>query len=196
MDISSTSSTRNRSLYVRSALLLLLVAGIFVGIRLIGVERLQAFIDSAGIFAPLLYIALRALASVVAPFSSGPLQLASGILFGFIPAVIYSLIGSTLGYTTSFWIARRYGRGVVKRLLGENIERVDDSIRHLESWFSLAFARLVLSFAYDFIAYAGGLSKTPFRRFLVVTLLLGIPPIAVAVFIGLVGSGAYDLPWF
>ncbi|MEL6270479.1 MAG: hypothetical protein AAFR22_11775, partial [Chloroflexota bacterium] len=68
MDISSTSSTRNRSLYVRSALLRLLVAGIFVGIRLIGVERLQAFIDSAGIFAPLLYIALRALASVVAPF--------------------------------------------------------------------------------------------------------------------------------
>ncbi len=178
----------NWPFYLRLAAILLVMGAILVGIRLLGVERLQAIIDQFGIFAPLVYIALRALLCVF-PLGAGPVQLASGVLFGFVPALIYSVVGSTLGYSISFWIARRYGRDVVKRLLGDNIEQVEGYISRLDSFTGLVVARLALYFAYDFVAYAAGLSQTKFWRFALVTLVVGIPPVAFTIAVGLFGAG-------
>lgn len=183
------ANRENALLLLRGGLLLGFVVAVFVGIRSIGVDRLQALTEQAGIFGPVVYIVLRALASVFAPFSSGPLQLASGILFGFVPAVIYSAIGSTLGYSISYWIARRYGRGVVERLLGGNIERVDGYLSQLDTLRGMLFGRVILSSAYDFIAYAAGLSGVRFPLFVVVTLLAGVIPIAITIGVGLAAAG-------
>jgi uncharacterized membrane protein YdjX (TVP38/TMEM64 family) len=174
---------------VRLLVLLVVMGGVFVGIRSIGVERLQTIIDRAGVFGPVAYVWLRAVATVFAPFSSGPLQMASGALFGFFPAVVYSVIGSTLGYSLSFWIARRYGRRMVERLVGDNIERVDGYIGRLGSLGGLVTARLVFYFAYDFIAYAAGLSPVKFARFFAVSLVLGVIPTALTIAFGLAATG-------
>lgn len=178
--------------YVRAVVLLAVMIGVFVGIRSIGVERLQAIVERAGVFGPLAYVWLRAIATVFAPFSSGPLQMASGALFGFFPAVVYSVIGSTIGYSFSFWIARYFGRRVVERLVGSNIERVDHYIDRLGSLAGLATARLALYFAYDFIAYAAGLSRVKFARFFAISLVLGIIPTAATIAFGLVATGGVD----
>lgn len=162
-----------------------MVVGVFAGIRSIGVDRLQAIVDATGIWGSLIYIALRAVASVLAPFSSGPLQLASGVLFGLPRAILYSALGSTIGYSLSFWIARRYGRSFVARLVGKNIEQVDRFISRLDHLRGLVSARIMLYFAYDFVAYAAGLSKVKFLTFAVVTFVVGIPPITLSILLGL-----------
>lgn len=180
-------------LILRTAALLVVVGLIFFGIRAIGVERLQTFIGQAGIFAPVVYIGLRALASVVAPFGSGPLQLASGMLFGFVPALIYSVVGSTLGYCVSFWLARRYGRPMVKRLIGDSVARVDNVIDRLDSIRGLMTARLALYFAYDVVAYAAGLSRVRFIPFVLVTFILGAIPTAATIFVGLWAAGGVSV---
>ncbi len=168
--------------------MMLVVVAVLVGIRSIGVERLQVIVEQFGVFGPLAYIGLRAVACVF-PFGAGPIQLASGVLFGFVPALVYSVMGSTLGYSISFWLARRYGRGVVRRLIGDNIDRVDAYINRLDSFKGLVVARLALYFAYDFVAYAAGLSNTKYWRFALVTLVVGIPPIAMTIAVGLFGAG-------
>lgn len=181
----------NWAFYLRFAVLLLVVVAILVGIRSIGVERLQAIVEQFGVFGPLVYIGLRA-AVCVFPFGAGPIQLASGVLFGFVPALIYSVIGSTLGYSISFWLARRYGRTIVRRMVGDNIDRVDAYISRLDTVAGLIVARLALYFAYDFVAYAAGLSNTKYWRFALVTLIVGIPPIAMTIAVGLFGvSGLF-----
>lgn len=190
----TSQPTNYAALIIRTGALLVIVGAVFVGIRSIGVDRLQTIVNQFGVFGPIIYIVLRAAASVLAPFSSGPLQLASGVLFGFVPAVIYTIVGSTLGYSISFWIARRYGRSVVQRLVGDNIQRVDRYISRLESVRGLLIARVVLSFGYDFIAYAAGLSRTRFWLFLVVTMLLGIVPTALNIWVGLYAA-EFQLPW-
>ncbi len=181
-------SQPRRDSLLRGGALLLLLAVLFVVIRSIGTERLRAIVDSAGLFGPIIYILLRAFASFV-PLASGPIQLTSGVLFGFWLAVLYSVIGSTLGYTMSFWIARRYGREVVKQMVGESIDRVDALLDRLDSWTGLVTARLVFYFAYDFVAYAAGLSRVPYLVFALVTFILGAFPIALTVLAGLVGAG-------
>ena len=179
--------------YARATVLGVFVVGMFIAIRWAGVDRLQALVAQAGPFAPLFYMFLRGAATVVAPLSSGPLQLASGILFGFVPAVIYSVVASTLGYCVSFWLARRYGRGVVSRLVGaDRLERVDEYIGRLNGLWNLITARLALYFAYDFVAYAAGLSKVAFWRFVLVTFLVGIVPTAAVIGTGLFFAGGFD----
>jgi uncharacterized membrane protein YdjX (TVP38/TMEM64 family) len=179
---------------LRLGVLLVVMGGMIYGIRSIGTDRLREIVESAGIFAPLAYIVLRGVSGFV-PFASGPLQLASGVLFGFVLATLYSVIGSTVGYSISFWIARRYGRSVVERLVGGNITQVDAMLSRLDSLWGLAVARLVLYFTYDFVAYAAGLSKARYLVFVIVTFVLGIPPIALTVYLGLVFSGDLSLPF-
>ena len=51
-------------------------------------------------------------------------------------------------------------------------------------WKALLFARLVLSSLYDFVSYAAGLSNLPFKHYLWVTVLGGIPSGLLYVYIG------------
>lgn len=188
-DVTSTTSFTD---YARAAVLGVFMLGIFIAIRWAGVERLQALVAQAGPFAPFFYMFLRGGATVVAPLSSGPLQLASGILFGFVPAVIYSVVASTLGYSVSFWLARRYGREVVRRLVGDRLDQVDEYVERLNGLRNLITARLALYFAYDFVAYAAGLSQVKFWLFVVVTFVLGIIPTAAVIGTGLFFAGGFD----
>ena len=183
-------------LYVRIAFVFALVASVFIGVRLIGLENLQSFINQAGIFGPIIYILLRAALCFLAPFGSGPIQASSGVLFGFVPALIYSVIGSTLGYCVSFWLARRYGTSMVERLLGDSSSRVDDYMERLGTVQNLLWVRVVFFFAYDFIAFAAGLTELRFVHFAIITFVLGIPPTAMTILVGLgTAQGITVLPF-
>jgi uncharacterized membrane protein YdjX (TVP38/TMEM64 family) len=193
------STSKQRSTirdYIRLGLVAIMVITVFIGVRAAGVDRLQAVVERGGIYAPILYIGLRALVSVVAPFSSGPLQFVSGVLFGFVPAVIYSTVAATIGHSVSYWLARRYGSSLVKRFIGESIRQVDSYIDRLHSVWSLISARIALFFAYDFVAYAAGLAKVNFIRFFVISLLFGAIPTAVTIAFGLFIAGDLDIRSF
>lgn len=67
----------------------------------------------------------------------------------------------------NFFIARRYGRGVVQRIVGERfMDRLDQwSQKYLEGNFFLVTGALMSSF-FDYICYAVGLSRMPWKRFM------------------------------
>src|SRR3954471_6073330 len=90
----------------------------FFVVQEIGPERLRDAVAAAGPLAPIVYVLLKAITIVVTPVSGTLLRLAAGTLFGFWPGVWLSVLGSTLGGSANFWIARRFGRRVVARLLG------------------------------------------------------------------------------
>lgn len=157
-------------------------------INTLGIERLQGFIEEAGIFAPLVYISIKALTYIVAPLTSGPIQVVAGTLFDSVwLGTLYTLIGEVLGGSISFWIARRLGRPAVVRLVGhEGMKRVDDLYENqLGGWRALAVARLVLTSIWDFLSYAAGLSNTVrFRTYLWVSIVVGSVPIFIFVWLG------------
>jgi uncharacterized membrane protein YdjX (TVP38/TMEM64 family) len=101
--------------------------------------------------------------------------------------VLYTLIGEVIGGSVSFWIARRFGRPIVVRLVGQkNMRQVDSFYENqLGGWYSLAVARLVLFSVWDFLSYAAGLAKTvSFRAYFLVSVILGFIPTLFFVWIG------------
>lgn len=80
-------------------------------------ERIQGWLATAGPAAPLLYMLVMALAVVISPIPSLPLDIAAGAFFGPLLGTLYSVVGALAGAVASFLIARWLGRDVVSRLL-------------------------------------------------------------------------------
>ena len=164
---------------------IVVTGALLIAINAIGLERLRAMIESAGPLAPLVYILIKVLTFVVAPFSSGPIQLSAGVLFGLFPGTVYTLAGELIGGCINFWLARRFGRPVVQRLVGaEDMPRVEGFVSGIVDWKTLLYARLFLFSFYDFISYAVGFSRLSFRHYMIVSVIGGIPTTFIAVWLG------------
>ncbi|MFN8450236.1 MAG: VTT domain-containing protein [Anaerolineae bacterium] len=158
---------------------------LLVAINRLGTDGIRQAIENAGPFAPLVYIGVKAVTYTIAPLSSGPIQLFAGVLFGLIPGTLYTLLGELIGGTINFWLARRFGRAVVTRLVGaDGMARVDKFVNQIVDWKTLIYARLFLFSIYDFISYAVGFSKLNFRTYLIISAVVGVIPTFVAALLG------------
>ena len=182
----SDGDISSRGLLVGGGLFLALLTALYLLVQFIGIEELQTTIAEAGIWGPLLFIGIKALTFTFAPLSAGPIQFASGILFGIIPGTLYSLLGESIGGTINVIIARVFGRRIVQRFVGAAaMKRVDGFYqRHLNDWKSLLAARLLLFSVYDFISYAVGFSQIRLSVYVLVSTIGGILPTLLFVLIG------------
>lgn len=178
------SSSRNIQFALLAALGISF-ASVFIVNLLGGAERFREIIESAGPWAPLAYVGLKALTYVIAPLSGTPIKLAGGALFGFWEGAAYALAGDVIGATINFWIARFFRLKAIVRLAGKSaLQKIDETTRHVGGWRALLVARLFLSSLYDFISYAAGLSNISFKHFFWVSLLGGIPSTLMAAWFG------------
>jgi rhodanese-related sulfurtransferase len=123
---------------LRLALLFLLVAAIAVAVvyhEHFDVAELERWIQEAGIWAPLLFMVVFAVAAVL--FLPGSvLTLAGGALFGPVLGTLYNLTGATLGATLAFliarylasdWVAQKTG-GRLKQLINGDVRTAQDFV--------------------------------------------------------------------
>ena len=92
----------------------------------------------------------------------------------------------------SFFLARRYGRRLVRHLIGQSfMNRINAlSRRHLERNFFLMTGFLMTGF-FDFVCYTMGFTKVPVRKFapaLIISIAISNPPV-VALGAGLLEGG-------
>jgi uncharacterized membrane protein YdjX (TVP38/TMEM64 family) len=159
--------------------------GFFVFVQAIGPERLRDAVAATGPLAPIAYVLLKAATVVLTPISGSPLRLTAGALFGFWDGVVLSVLGGVLGGSANFWIARRYGRGVVARLLGPDaLARVEPILGRLAGWKALALARVVLAPLWDVLSYGVGLTKLRFTTYLAVAVVGDLVPSIILVGLG------------
>ena len=125
-----------------------LMAALLVGIALAAVYReqfsaaaLQSWMQDAGVAAPLIFMALYAVATVL--FLPGSiLTIAGGALFGPVWGTFYSLTGATLGATLAFLVARYLASDWVARKAGGRLKQLIEGVE-AEGWRFIAFVRLV-----------------------------------------------------
>ncbi|MCY4062361.1 MAG: VTT domain-containing protein [Chloroflexi bacterium] len=182
----TTTEFSTRSLVIGGIGFLTLLTALYLLVQSIGGEELAQMVEGAGIWGPVVYIAIKALTFTFAPLSAGPIQFASGILFGVIPGTLYSVLGEVIGGAVNVMIARQLGRRIVKRFVGEAaLARIDDFYeRHLDDWKSLLAARLLLFSVYDFISYAVGLGHIRLSVYIAVSFIGGLVPTYIFVAIG------------
>ena len=150
-----------KALVVGGAGFLGLLTLLYGSVNAIGIDELKQMIADAGFWGPLIFVGIKALTFTIAPLSAGPIQFASGLLFGVIPGVLYSVLGEVIGGTINVLIARLLGRRIVSRFVGAAaLQRIDRFYeRYLDDWKSLLAARLLLFSVYDFISYAVGFGR-------------------------------------
>ncbi len=161
----------------------------------IGIDELQLMIAGAGLWGPLVFVSIKALTFTFAPLSAGPIQFASGVLFGVIPGTLYSVLGEVIGGAINVLIARLLGRRIVRRFVGaEALQRIDRFYeRYLDDWKSLLAARLLLFSVYDFISYAVGFGHIRLSVYIAVSFIGGLIPTYIFVLVGSQAAQSQDI---
>lgn len=176
---------------------------VFVGIALVaaihfinqvGIEQIRANVDKLGIWAPIALLLLRTVSVVIPAIPSTAYSVLSGTLFGFWKGIIVIFIADFAACCLNFYIAKRFGRKIVQRFVGERfIDKVDNlASKHLEDNIFLV-AGFLMTGLFDFVCYAVGLTEMPWHKF-IPALILGIvvstPPI-VALGAGVFSQGRW-----
>lgn len=140
-------------------------------------ENIKLRLESAGVFAPLLYMLLMAMAVIISPIPSLPLDIAAGAFFGTFMGAVYSVTGALIGAMTSFMIARFLGREVIERFLGGHVNFCPScSDRVLTK--IVFISRLLPVVSFDIISYGAGLTKMSIKKFSLAT-FMGMVPLTI-----------------
>jgi uncharacterized membrane protein YdjX (TVP38/TMEM64 family) len=137
-------------------------------------KSIKDWLNRAGLAAPLLYMGVMALAIVVTPIPSLPLDIAAGAFFGPLLGTLYSALGALGGSVLSFLIARLLGRDLVKRILRGYINfcpRCSDKILTKV----VILSRLIPVVSFDVVSYGAGLTAMSLWKFTLATLLGMLP---------------------
>lgn len=143
------------------------------------INEMKSYIASFGIFAPLVFIALFAIATVL--FVPGlPITILSGILFGAFWGGIYVIIGSTIGVSAAFLIGRYLGRDFVKKIAEKNnkLAKLDEYIKNQGNTI-LIISRLIPIFPFNLQNYAYGITDIKFSIYFWYSLIFTLPGIFI-----------------
>ena len=156
-----------------------IVLSLIVLARLFGLgERLQELRDwiaGMGNLGMVAYVGLYIVA-VVAAVPGLPISIAGAAIFGALKGVILVSIGSTLGASLAFLIARYLARDAIYRRLSGNdkFQRLD-GLTEQHGAIIVAITRLVPLFPFNLLNYGFGLTRIPFLDLRLLVLALHAP---------------------
>jgi uncharacterized membrane protein YdjX (TVP38/TMEM64 family)/rhodanese-related sulfurtransferase len=180
-----------RRLLPRAVLTVLLVAmagWAFFHRDQINLATLDAWLASFGLWAPIGYVMLYAVATV-ALVPGAIFSLAGGALFGPFWGSLWNLTGATLGASLAFLVARHIAGGLVAGKAGGLLKRLIDGI-DAEGWRFVAFVRLVPLFPFNLSNYALGLTRIPLQHYVIATFICMAPGAVAYTWLGYAGRGA------
>lgn len=177
--------------WLRIALVLLLIAGIALAVSYrdaLSAEALQQWIDGFGLAAPLIFMLIYAVGTVV--FLPGSvLTLAGGAIFGPLWGTLYNLTGATVGATLAFLIARYLAADWAEQKSGGRVKQLKDGVE-AEGWRFVAFVRLVPLFPFNVLNYALGLTRIKLSHYIITSYLAMLPGALAYTYLGYAGREA------
>jgi len=183
-------------LFAAIVLSMILLARLFgLGERL---QELREWIATMGNLGMVAYVGLYIVA-VVAAVPGLPISIAGAAIFGALKGVILVSIGSTLGASLAFLIARYLARDAIYRRLSgnEKFQRLD-RLTEKHGAMIVAITRLVPLFPFNLLNYGFGLTRVPFPTYAFWSWLCMLPGTIVY----LVGTDAIitavttgEVPW-
>ena len=122
-------------------------------------KTLGNFLDSAGLWAPLVFILVYA--AGICLFLPGTLLTGLGAaIFGAYWGFVYVWLGAMLGASGAFWIGRTLGRDFAASLIGDKLKKYDDAIER-NGFATTLYLRLVY-FPFTAMNFGMGLTKVLF----------------------------------
>jgi len=144
---------------------------------LLEADKLRAWIESLGAWAPLMLVALMVVHCFI-PFPAEVLALCAGSLFGTVAGAALIWTGAIIGAALSFGLARMLGRAAVLRFLSRGQAASLDAWTADQGALTLLVSRFIPIIAFNLINYAAGLTRVSWWTFLWTT-AVGILPLTV-----------------
>lgn len=139
------------------------------------IPKIKGKINSFGAIAPLTFIGFYVVAVVF--FLPGlPVTALSGLAFGPLWGTVYASIGSAIGVSCAFLIARYTARGMVAAWVADNpqFQKIDNGVKK-QGWRMLMITRLVPIFPFNLQNYAYGLTQIKFSIYFLVSWICMLP---------------------
>ena len=122
-------------------------------------KTLSHFLESAGMWAPMLFILLYTVG--VCLFVPGILLTALGAaIFGPYWGFLYVWIGAMIGASAAFWIGRTLGREFAASVIGNRLKKYDDAIER-NGFATVLYLRLIY-FPFTVMDFGMGITKVRF----------------------------------
>lgn len=181
----------SRKTLIRLVLLVLVLLALAIGVQFRGElspEALRRTVDGFGAWAPLVFMAAYALATIA--FLPGLVfTIAGGVLFGPWLGTLFSLIGATLGATAAFFIARLAASDWVADKAGGRLQQLLQGVER-EGWRFVALVRLVPVFPFNLLNYSLGLTRIPPLAYIITSFVCMAPGALAYAWVGHAGAEA------
>ncbi|MFB2839750.1 TVP38/TMEM64 family protein [Floridanema evergladense] len=176
-----------------SIFLLTLICLIATGLAIyllggINPNQLQLWLKQAGIWAPIIYIVIYTIATILV-MPSTALNLTGGAIFGPWLGTLWTSIGAIVAAIVAFIFARTSGREFVARRLAGKWQAMDAEMQQGGLFYMFAI-RLLPIIPYGLVNFAAGLTSIRFRDYLLGTILGTVPGILPFVLLGSSGLRA------
>ncbi|MFH1452123.1 MAG: TVP38/TMEM64 family protein [archaeon] len=170
-------------------IILLILGYIFPSTFFGSQEAIRNFVNQFGVFAPLAFIMLQIIQVVITPFSHYAVSIAGGFIFGTWQGFLYNWIGRVIGTATAFYLARIFGRKIIKHVVKkETIQKYDYIFEKGKILLFLAY--FLPLFPDDEISYLAGLSAINPKIFLP---LMIIGHISGSLSLAYIGNGIHSV---
>ena len=176
---------------IRIIVFVFLIAGITTAVtyrKQFDIDVLGDWLAGAGVMAPLLFIGIYAISTVLL-MPGSVLTIAGGVLFGPVWGTFYNLTGATIGATMAFLIARYLTSDFVSRKTGGWLRQLVDGVE-AEGWRFVAFVRLVPLFPFNLLNYALGLTRIRLFHYVVTSYICMLPGAIAYTYLGYAGRNA------
>lgn len=150
--------------------------------------QLQVWLNQAGIWAPIIYIGLYTVATVLV-LPSTALNLTGGAIFGPWLGTLWTSIAAVIAAVVAFAFTRTVGRELVARRLAGRWQAMDAEMRQGGLFYMFAI-RLLPIIPYGLVNFAAGLTSITFRDYLLGTIIGTIPGVLPFVMLGSSGLQA------
>lgn len=151
-------------------------------------EQIQDWLKRSGIWAPVIYIGLYVIATVLV-LPSTVLNLTGGAIFGPWIGTIWTSLGAVIAAIVAFAFTRTVGREMVAKRLAGHWEAMDAEL-HQGGLFYMFAIRLLPIIPYGLVNFAAGLTSVSFKDYVLGTTLGTIPGVLPFVLLGSSGLKA------
>ena len=145
-------------------------------------QQLEIWLEQMGFMAPLIYIVLYTIGTLLI-LPSTPLNLTGGAIFGIWWGTLWTTVAALVAAIAAFVFTRTVGRKLVSQKLGKRWRAMDRELSQ-GGFFYLLAIRLLPIIPYGIVNFGAGLTAIKFRDYAIATLLGTLPGIFPFVMLG------------